>query len=86
MECRTGCAACCIAPEITTPIPGMPNGKPAGVRCINLDSSNLCTIWGKPDYPELCKAFKADIDHCGSHREQALEVLTLMEQATAPDK
>ncbi len=26
--CRPGCGACCIAPSITTPIPGMPHGKP----------------------------------------------------------
>ena len=36
MDCRPGCAACCIAPSISSPIPGMPHGKPAGVRCIQL--------------------------------------------------
>ncbi|HNV09555.1 MAG TPA: YkgJ family cysteine cluster protein, partial [Dokdonella sp.] len=29
MSCRSGCGACCIAPSISSPIPGMPNGKPA---------------------------------------------------------
>ncbi|HNM56919.1 MAG TPA: YkgJ family cysteine cluster protein, partial [Thauera aminoaromatica] len=24
MDCRPGCAACCIAPSISSPIPGMP--------------------------------------------------------------
>ncbi|MBV6674737.1 YkgJ family cysteine cluster protein, partial [Klebsiella pneumoniae] len=24
MECRTDCGACCIAPSISSPIPGMP--------------------------------------------------------------
>ncbi|MGL4778393.1 MAG: YkgJ family cysteine cluster protein, partial [Aeromonas veronii] len=24
MECRSGCAACCIAPSISSAIPGMP--------------------------------------------------------------
>ncbi|MEO8036559.1 MAG: YkgJ family cysteine cluster protein, partial [Acidobacteriota bacterium] len=38
MDCRTGCAACCIAPSITSPIPGMPEGKAAGVRCVQLTS------------------------------------------------
>ena len=28
--CRPGCGACCIAPSITSPIPGMPDGKPVG--------------------------------------------------------
>jgi hypothetical protein len=27
--CRPGCGACCIAPSITSPIPGMPDGKPS---------------------------------------------------------
>ncbi|MCC6439509.1 MAG: YkgJ family cysteine cluster protein, partial [Rhodanobacteraceae bacterium] len=26
MSCRSGCGACCIAPSISSPIPGMPNG------------------------------------------------------------
>ncbi|HNF77692.1 MAG TPA: YkgJ family cysteine cluster protein, partial [Thauera aminoaromatica] len=26
MDCRPGCAACCIAPSISSPIPGMPHG------------------------------------------------------------
>lgn len=30
-ECRPGCGACCIAPSISSPIPGMPEGKAAGV-------------------------------------------------------
>ncbi|MDW3636530.1 YkgJ family cysteine cluster protein, partial [Vibrio sp. Vb0667] len=24
MDCRLGCGACCIAPSISSPIPGMP--------------------------------------------------------------
>ncbi|ENR9132482.1 TPA: YkgJ family cysteine cluster protein, partial [Shigella flexneri] len=24
MECRPGCGACCTAPSISSPIPGMP--------------------------------------------------------------
>ena len=41
MDCRPGCAACCIAPSISSPIPGMPHGKPAGVRCAQLDEAGL---------------------------------------------
>ncbi|MCF5019628.1 YkgJ family cysteine cluster protein, partial [Pseudomonas lactis] len=29
MKCREGCGACCIAPSISSPLPGMPQGKPA---------------------------------------------------------
>jgi Fe-S-cluster containining protein len=45
MDCRPGCGACCIAPSISSPIPGMPVvdgiSKPAGVRCVQLDAANL---------------------------------------------
>ncbi|RKZ96645.1 MAG: YkgJ family cysteine cluster protein, partial [Gammaproteobacteria bacterium] len=47
MQCRNGCGACCIAPSISTAIPGMPNGKPAGVRCIQLDKNNSCQIFAQ---------------------------------------
>ena len=33
-ECRPGCAACCIAPSISSPIPGMPDGNVAGAVCV----------------------------------------------------
>lgn len=33
MECRSGYGACCIAPLILSPIPGMPDGKPMHTRC-----------------------------------------------------
>ena len=46
MECRAGCGACCTAPSISSPIPGMPHGKPAGVRCVQLSDDNLCLLFG----------------------------------------
>ena len=50
MDCRAGCGACCIAPSISSPIPGMPEGKPAGVRCVQLDEEDRCkTIPGVPE-------------------------------------
>jgi hypothetical protein len=27
MDCRPQCGACCVAPSISSPIPGMPHGK-----------------------------------------------------------
>jgi hypothetical protein len=54
MNCRAGCGACCIAPSISSPIPGMPQGKPAGVRCIQLDEANRCRIFGRPERPAVC--------------------------------
>ncbi|MGB1091165.1 MAG: YkgJ family cysteine cluster protein [Oceanobacter sp.] len=85
MECRSGCGACCIAPSITSPIPGMPEGKPAGVRCIQLSDSNLCQIFGQPDRPLVCERFKADEAVCGSSNEQALITLMELESITAKD-
>ncbi len=84
MDCRSGCAACCIAPSITSPIPGMPHGKPAGVRCIQLDDENRCRIFGNPERPAVCAGLQANREMCGETREQALRFLTEMETATAP--
>ena len=84
MDCRSGCAACCIAPSITSPIPGMPHGKPAGVRCIQLDDANRCRIFGNPERPAVCAGLQANCEMCGETREQALRFLTAMETATAP--
>lgn len=82
MECRLGCGACCIAPSITSPIPGMPNGKPAGVRCIQLDDQNLCKIFGQPERPQVCASFTAEYDICGDTRDEALQTLIQLEDIT----
>ncbi len=79
MECRIGCGACCIAPSISTPIPGMPNGKPAGVRCIHLTETYTCNIYDHPDRPEVCDLFKADPAVCGENREEAITLLSMLE-------
>ncbi|EAT11547.1 YkgJ family cysteine cluster protein [Bermanella marisrubri] len=82
MECRLGCGACCIAPSITSPIPGMPNGKPAGVRCIQLDDQNLCKIFGQSERPKVCDSFTAEYDICGDTRDEALQTLIQLEDIT----
>lgn len=82
MQCRMGCGACCIAPSISSPIPGMPAGKPAGVRCVQLDENNLCKLFGHPDRPAVCEQFAADHEVCGDDRDQALILLTDLEDAT----
>lgn len=85
MECRRGCGACCIAPSITSPLPGMPNGKPAGVICVNLNARTFeCSIWGQKDFPDVCKKFLPHIDICATSREDALVRLTRLEQETKP--
>ena len=83
-KCRPGCGACCIAVSISSPIPGMPNGKPAGVRCIHLDDENKCKIHMSPDRPLVCINLRASFDMCGSCREEALKTLSEWEKLTAP--
>ena len=77
-----GCGACCIAPSIPTYIPGMPEGKPAGVRCIQLDDANRCKIFGKPERPAVCLAFKPTHDVCGDSNDEALTIITNLEKLT----
>jgi uncharacterized protein len=85
MSCRKGCGACCIAPSISSPIPGMPGGKPAGTTCVNLDvRDHTCMIWGGPDYPAVCREFSASRWLCGTCREDALGLLSRLERDTRP--
>ena len=62
----------------------MPEGKPAGVRCVNLSDDNLCKIFGDPKRPQLCDDFKAGIDVCGINREEALILISDLELETVP--
>ena len=84
MDCRIGCAACCIAPSISSPIPGMPNGKPAGVPCVQLDPDGRCRLFGLPERPQVCVNLRPQPSMCGASREEALATLTVLEDATRP--
>lgn len=83
MDCRAGCGACCIAPSISSPIPGMPHGKPAGVRCVQLDAANRCKLFGRPERPAVCASLRPERTMCGERREHALAWLSDLESATA---
>jgi Fe-S-cluster containining protein len=82
MRCRK-CGACCIAPSITAPMPNMPNGKPAGVRCANLSKENLCTLYGRPERPAFCAGWKPTVEICGDSFAEAMKNLAALEAATA---
>jgi len=84
MDCRPGCAACCIAPSITSPLPGMPHGKPAGVPCVQLDDAGRCRVFGRPERPAFCAGLQPSAEMCGDSRTQALQWLARLEKATAP--
>lgn len=81
-ECRKGCGACCIAPSISSPLPGMPDGKPAGVRCVNLTAGNLCVLYGRPVRPAVCRSFRPSPDVCGTSSSEAMESLAAVESLT----
>jgi Fe-S-cluster containining protein len=83
LACRAGCGACCIAPSISSPIPGMPLGKPAGVRCAQLTADNRCAIFGDPRRPAVCASLRPEPEMCGSDRLHALAWLTALETATS---
>ncbi len=84
MECRPGCGACCIAPSISTPLPGHPAGKPAGVRCRQLGQDYRCRLHGTPAMPGVCVDLEPSPEMCGSGRAQALAYLAGLEGSTAP--
>lgn len=84
MQCRTGCSACCIAPSITSAIPGMPNGKPAGVPCVQLNETGGCKLFGRPERPAFCASLMPAADMCGDSREEALRILERLEISTQP--
>ena len=84
MECRSGCGACCIAPSISSAIPGMPSGKPAGVRCVQLSASNACLIFGHPQRPAVCGSLQPHDAMCGQTSAQAMAWLAQLEIQTQP--
>ncbi len=84
MNCRPHCGACCIAPSITSPLPGMPQGKPAGVPCAQLDGECRCAVFGLAARPHFCGGLKPSPEMCGSSREQALTFLARLERETQP--
>ena len=82
MNCRPHCAACCIAPSINSPLPGMPDGKPAGVPCVQLDEALRCRVLGRPERPAFCAGLQPSVEMCGESREHALASLAELERAT----
>lgn len=88
MNCRSGCGACCIAPSISSPIPGEPHGKLAGQRCVQLDDENRCKIFGDPRRPSVCSSLRASAEMCGTDenvdatRTHAMRFLTRLERET----
>jgi len=83
-RCRPGCGACCIVISISSSIPGMENGKPAGTRCINLDNNNLCLLFGKKERPKVCISLTPSKEMCGNSYFDAVKYLEIIEKETLP--
>jgi len=65
----------------------MPNGKPAGVPCVQLDELLRCKIFGQSERPAVCVQLQAAIDMCGpadDHGAFARVYLTRLEEITRP--
>ena len=60
----------------------MPQGKPAGVRCVQLSFDNRCLLFGDPRRPAVCASLKPGAEMCGDTREHALHHLSRLELAT----
>jgi len=74
------CGACCIAPSISSSIPGMDGGKPAGIRCIHLTSEKKCGIYNIR--PDVCRNFTPTRELCGNNFTEAYNNLSKLEEMT----
>lgn len=83
IKCRIGCGACCISPSISSAIPGMPQGKQAGIRCKQLTADNICKIYGMAERPDVCVSYQATKEFCGENRSDALRLLCELEESTS---
>jgi uncharacterized protein len=68
----------------------MPNGKPAGVPCVQLLDDYKCAIFGKPERPVFCASLQPSAEMCGdesleNQREYAMTWLTKLEADTKPN-
>ena len=84
MECRARCGACCIAPSINSPIPGMPHGKPAGIPCVQLDDDYRCRLFGSAERPAFCASLRPSREMCGESRDDSMAILLELERLTSP--
>ena len=62
----------------------MPQGKPAGVPCVQLDAQGCCQIFGQASRPAVCSSLQPAATMCGDSRAHALQYLTRLEQDTQP--
>ncbi|MCU0792981.1 MAG: Fe-S-cluster oxidoreductase [Opitutaceae bacterium] len=61
-----------------------PNGKPAGIPCVQLMPDMRCALFGRPERPAFCAGLQPSPAMCGTDREDALAYLAALERATCP--
>jgi len=64
----------------------MPEGKPAGERCVQLDDIFGCRLFGLPERPAVCASLQPSAEMCGPDREYAMHFLHQLEQLTSSPK
>jgi len=67
-------------------MPGMPEGKPAGVRCLHLTQDEKCALFGRPERPRFCQTLRPQPEMCGSCRSEAMAILESLEKDTEPER
>ena len=63
----------------------MPEGKPAGVACVQLDQAWRCKLFGQPERPAVCVSLRPSAEMCGSSRSHAMAWLQRLDVLTTPD-
>ena len=65
----------------------MPQGKPAGVPCVQLDANLGCKLFGKPSRPAVCGQLQPSLEMCGVRDDggqHARVYLARLEELTRP--
>jgi hypothetical protein len=61
----------------------MPDGKPAGQRCVNLTVENLCRLFGRAERPAFCAGWQPTAEICGGGFEEAMRNIAILEERTS---
>ena len=64
----------------------MPQGKPAGVACVQLDEQQRCRLFGRPERPAVCASLEPTAAMCGQTRAQAMTWIARLEAQTLPQQ
>jgi len=62
----------------------MPDGKPAGTRCVQLTDDERCLLFGSPERPAVCITLRPSADMCGTSKQEAMTYLIRLEEMTRP--